>query len=620
MKNKENFEALFELVEQAEETVENNQNENSDVAEDDISEEVIPAEEAQTEEKQVDETVILNEEDSEEPLSEEEKGFVIEDKPDEGFSLDSFSDFSEEPTIKAEKKKGFGAWWKARKTWQKALMISSISFVLVFSILLGVVLSVFDYNYKALPTNPTDLGFENVVDKNIVNIALFGIDTRSLNSFKGNSDSIMILSLNTITKKVKIISVMRDTLVPITYNGKTTYGKINGAYSKGGPELAVKTLNKIFGLDISEYATVNFFGMVDIIDAVGGIEAELTQGEVTKNTNIRAINFCINELCEKLKLDPKNYRIYTPGKQKLNGVQAVAYSRIRYVQNIWGTNNDYGRTDRQRYVMEQLFNKALTLDKSKYIKLAKSLIPCSETSLSYKEIMGLAFDILLESPTFEQTRMPQEEFLMSSPSGSFGSVVYYDLDFAKELIHAFIYKGVSPEKYIETNGITKNDWYRNRFQSGSTNYNPNSGQAGNNNQSGQNDNVYNPDSSLNDSSGITDGEEWIDDETGSDIDDGGSDVSSDITSDTEGTDSDTEGTESGNESTGSDSSEDTESGNTSSGTDSSTESGNTSSDNSSSESGNTSSSTSSDSGSQGGSVTPPTGDGGTTPSTPSIGA
>ena len=388
---------------------------------------------------------------------EAENIFEEEVSSDEDFLLDEF--------LEPEPQKGnkFTRWWKARKTWQKALMVSSISFVLVFAILFTIAMTAFDYNYNSISSNPTDLGFEEVIEENIVNIALFGLDTRSLKSFEGNSDSIMILSLNTKTKKVKITSVMRDTLVPITYNGKTTYGKINSAYAKGGPELAVKTLNTIFGLDISEYATVNFFGMVDIIDAVGGIEAELTQGEVTKNTNIRAINFCINELCKKLKLNAADYRIYTPGKQTLNGVQAVAYSRIRYVQNIWGTNNDYGRTDRQRYVMEQLFNKAITLDKSKYISLAKSLIPCSETSLSYSEIIDLAFGILLESPTFEQTRMPQEDFLMPSPAGRFGSVVYYDLDFAKNLIHEFIYKDVAPEKYLELNGIRKYDWYANRY-------------------------------------------------------------------------------------------------------------------------------------------------------------
>lgn len=383
----------------------------------------------------------------------------------------SLSSFSGQGRFE-KKPRGFFAklrkWWKNRKSWQKASMITAVSVFLVFALAFGIFRIVFNYNYNDITKKPAELGFENVLDENIVNIALFGIDTRTVKSFKGNSDSIMILSLNTITKKVKIISVMRDTLTPITYNGKTSYKKINSAYQRGGPELAIKTLNTIFGLDISEYATVNFYGMADIIEAVGGIEAELTPAEVqSKTANRHAINGCISEICGRLNLNPKEYYIFKSGKQHLNGIQAVAYSRIRYVANIWGTNNDYGRTDRQRYVMEQLFNKALTIDKSKYVKLAKSLIPCSETSLSYKEIMGLAFDILLDSPKFEQTRIPQPEFLMPSPSGV-GSVVYYDLDFAAKLIHEFIYTDISPEKFLENNKIEKNDWYPYSNYSGST--------------------------------------------------------------------------------------------------------------------------------------------------------
>lgn len=373
----------------------------------------------------------------------------------------------------AKKPRGFfgklAYWWKKRKSWQKASIITACSFVLVFAIIFGIIRVAFDYNYNAITDEPEDLGFENVLDKNIVNVALFGIDTRSTISFKGNSDSIMILSLNTETKKVKIISVLRDSLVPITYNGKTVYSKINSAYSRGGPELAIKTLNTIFNLDISEYATVNFYGMIDIIDAVGGIDAELTQKEVAKYDGTQhQINGCIKEICENLGKDPKDYYIFTPGKQHLNGVQAVAYSRIRYVANIWGTTNDYGRTDRQRYVMEQLFNKAITLEKTQYVKLAKSLIPCSETSLSYSEIMGLAFNILLHSPSFEQARVPQQEYQMTSPKTSAGSVVYYDLEFAEKLIHKFIYEDIAPQDYIDEYGVEKNDWYRKKFGDSST--------------------------------------------------------------------------------------------------------------------------------------------------------
>lgn len=368
----------------------------------------------------------------------------------------------------AKKKRGnaFTKWWRGCKKWQKACMITAISLVLVVAIAVGILRIVFNYNYKNITKNPEDLGFESVINDKIVNIALFGIDTRDPKSFKGLSDSIMIMSLNTETKKVKLMSVMRDTLVPITYNGKTTYAKINSAYSKGGPELAIKTLNTIFKLDISEYATVNFYGMSDIIEAVGGIDVELAKGELDvfgyengARTNW-GLNGCIAEICSHKGLDPEKYYIKEAGVHHLNGVQAVAYARIRHAANIDGTNDDYGRTDRQRYVMEQLFNKAIKLGKSQYVKLAKSLMPCSETSLSYSEILSLAVNILLQSPTFEQTRIPDFSYQMPSKSISgVGSCVYYDLNYASKLIHAFIYDDIKPEDYIEANGIEKNDWY-----------------------------------------------------------------------------------------------------------------------------------------------------------------
>lgn len=368
----------------------------------------------------------------------------------------------------AKKKRGnaFTKWWRGCKKWQRVSMITVTSLVLVVAIAVGVLRIVFNYNYNNITKNPEDLGFESVINDKIVNIALFGIDTREPKSFKGLSDSIMILSLNTETKKVKLMSVMRDTLVPITYNGKTTYAKINSAYSKGGPKLAIKTLNTIFKLDISEYATVNFYGMSDIIEAVGGIDVELAKGEldVIGRENGHRVNYglngCIYEICEHKGLDANKYYIRTAGVQLLNGVQAVAYARIRHAANIDGTNDDYGRTDRQRYVMEQLFNKAIKLGKSQYIKLAKSLMPCSETSLSYSEILSLAVNILLQSPTFEQTRIPDFSYQMPSKSiRGVGSCVYYDLNYASKLIHAFIYDDIKPEDYIAANGVEKNDWY-----------------------------------------------------------------------------------------------------------------------------------------------------------------
>lgn len=353
-----------------------------------------------------------------------------------------------------------GIWWTGLTRGKRAAFITGISLLLVICIGLGILWPFLNYNYNDITEDPNELGFDDVIDKKIINIALFGIDTRNKDSFKGLSDSIMILSLNTEKKTVKVISIMRDTFVPIERNGKTTYGKINSCYNLGGPELAIKTLNQVFGLDISEYATINFFGMVDIIDAVGGIDITVTQDELTwKGTDNPNLNNCMDEICAALGLDSKKYHIDTAGEVHANGVQAVAYARVRHCKNIWGTNNDYGRTDRQRHVMSQLFSKATTLKKTEYVRLAKALIPCSETSLSYSEIMSLATSILLKSPTFEQYRLTQDNFVMPFNYSGYGSVVYIDLDYAADMLHGIIYDDMTMDEYVEANGIGKNDWF-----------------------------------------------------------------------------------------------------------------------------------------------------------------
>ena len=342
---------------------------------------------------------------------------------------------------------------KSKKTW---LIIPIIIFLLLGVAVLSVITFVkqyFNYNYKEITSAPEELGFEEVIEEKIINIALFGIDTRTEKSFKGRSDSIMILSVNTGTKEIKLISVMRDSFVPIQSGKKVTYNKINSAYANGGPELAIKTLNTVFGLDISEYATVNFYGMADIIDTVGGIEVDVSKSEVEQ------INLGINEQCKYTTDDPEQYKLQSSGLQQLNGIQAVAYSRIRYVSSASGESNDYGRTDRQRYVLNQLFQKAKSIEKSKYPALIKSALSCCETSLSYSEILDLALDVMLKSPTFEESRVPDTQYTMKAPKTSAGSIVYYDLNFAAKLIHNFIYNDIKPEDYIQTNGIEKYDWY-----------------------------------------------------------------------------------------------------------------------------------------------------------------
>ena len=240
--------------------------------------------------------------------------------------------------------------FSSRKKTKKKKNTLFRAFVLIIAILLAII-----FCYGAIimarinrdrdfnRADSSDLGLNGTIDKKVINIALFGVDTREIDDFSGRSDSIMILSVNKRDNTIRLVSVMRDSLVPIEKNGGTTYNKINTAYASGGPALAVKTLNTLYGLDIKDYATVNFYGMADIIDALGGIEVEITKDELTAKLGINAM---INEQCIYLKLNPKDYFVYKTGVQKLNGVQAVAYARIRHAKNSFGSNNDFGRTER----------------------------------------------------------------------------------------------------------------------------------------------------------------------------------------------------------------------------------------------------------------------------------
>lgn len=359
--------------------------------------------------------------------------------------------------------------WRSRKKWQKVTIVSVTSFVLVAAIAAGIIGGYFghvmskierDDDFNKLDFN--ELGFEDVIDKNVYNIALFGIDTQKYKDksgaavFDGNSDSIMILSLNKNEGTIKLVSVMRDSLVPIDNGGKTVTTKINAAYAYGGPALAVKTLNTLFGLDISEYATVNFFGMIDIIDAVGGIEAEITQDELTCSINI---NTHIRNQCDSLGIDPTPYLMKNSGKQQLNGIQAVAYARIRYGKNWLGSSNDFGRTERQRYVMQQLLEKALAMDISSYPGLASKLAPYVKTSFSNSELLNLA-SFLSKRPQMITSRVPSDKYIINSDfRGTGSSTIYYNYKYAAKVLHAFLYDGISDEDYMAQNGVDKTAWF-----------------------------------------------------------------------------------------------------------------------------------------------------------------
>ncbi len=308
-----------------------------------------------------------------------------------------------------------------------------------------------ELNRQEIGSSNEELGIrtEMEVPDGITNIALFGIDARN-EEFRGLSDSIMVISLDADHHCIKIISVMRDSLVNIEGYGQQ---KINAAYSLGGAQLAVKTLNQNFDLNIRDYATVDFVSMADIIEAVGGLELELTEREV-RNANIHI------ESMHRERGTALDY-IQNPGKQMLNGVQAVAFARIRKVPTINGTVDDGGRTERQRLVMQLLFDKARTMDVSKYPKMIKALMPCMETSLTYAEIFKLAGLLTQKNLEFLEARMPANEMLINYGLyvKGLGSCKYYNLEYAAKAMNAFVFENIPFDQYMEENPVDYTRWF-----------------------------------------------------------------------------------------------------------------------------------------------------------------
>lgn len=223
----------------------------------------------------------------------------------------------------------------------------------------------------------TEITINHGIDESLAtyrNIALLGIDARSDTFGTGNrSDCIMILSLNEKTKDVKIASVYRDTYLNIDGHG---LDKVTHAYSYGGPKLALNTLNKNLDLNITEFVAINFDTVRVVVDSIGGVEIPIDSQEV------KYINGYINSLNKQFGTSSAN--ITTPGTYKLDGVQALAYSRIRYTDG-----GDYKRTERMRDVFMAVFKKAKTMNISELNNLANTILPHVSTNISENEIMGM---------------------------------------------------------------------------------------------------------------------------------------------------------------------------------------------------------------------------------------
>lgn len=205
-------------------------------------------------------------------------------------------------------------------------------------------------------------------------IALFGVDSREDQLVSGTrSDCIMLAVIDQKNKTVKLVSVYRDTYLQIS--GRSL-DKVTHAYAYGGAAKSISTLNTNLDLNITEFATVNFDSLVDIVDAIGGVQIKIEPEEV------KYINDYITATAQTVGKSSKI--IPQAGTYTLDGVQAVAYSRIRYT-----AGGDYKRTERMRTVLTAIGNKAKTLNVSQLNKLATTILPKVYTNIKSDEIISL---------------------------------------------------------------------------------------------------------------------------------------------------------------------------------------------------------------------------------------
>lgn len=303
-----------------------------------------------------------------------------------------------------------------------------------------------DLTTTNITKDPTALGIDPSVtmDDSIKNIALFGLDQRSAYSDDSTrSDVIMVLTVDNKHKKLKITSILRDSYVSI--EGENSNGvhvdymdKINAAYAEGGYELAIRTLNRNFGLNIMDYVTIDFTDTAAIVDAFGGVEISLTAEEKWEiNQNLWNLSQETEGLIKDSDfLADANGQVvdlagaeYSDSVELLNGNQAVAYGRIRNI------GYDYQRVERQQIVFKALMNRVTQLSFGEYPSLISQLMPYCETSLDLTDAIGMT-PILTSDFTIETISIPDVDYELDLTDD--GSYLYYDVERAGHRIDSFI--------------------------------------------------------------------------------------------------------------------------------------------------------------------------------------
>ena len=333
---------------------------------------------------------------------------------------------------------------KARK--RRRIILFAVEMVAL--VVLGVVLwavmkqtSMQKINVKEEDIVINDTVENNVAMKGYRNIALFGLDARDKNLGKGNrSDTIMIASINLDTGEVKLCSVYRDTYMNL---GNDKYSKCNAAYASGGPEQAISMLNMNLDMNITDYVSIGFNGMIDVVNSLGGVEIDIREDEIKYLNDYQASMFS-TETKERLTND--YVKVTQPGVQTLNGLQATAYCRIRYTEG-----DDFKSAERQRTVLLAILEKARTASVGTLNDTLDKVLPNVATNLDTKEMLSVLKD-LASYKVVATDGFPFETNRVTGKVGKAGScVIPTSLEDNVVLLHKFFFE---QEEYTPSKSVS----------------------------------------------------------------------------------------------------------------------------------------------------------------------
>lgn len=258
------------------------------------------------------------------------------------------------------------------------------------------------------------------------NIALFGVDSRNGALGKGTlSDTILVASINEDTKEVRLISIFRDTYLNLSND---TYNKANNAYSKGGPKQAINMLNMNLDLNITDYITVGFAGVVETIDALGGVEIDVDSAELEHINNYQI------GTSEAIGKANQYTKVTSTGLQNLDGLQATSYCRIRYTKG-----DDFMRAQRQREVIQAIADKVKGASATQINSIANSVFSQTATSFELSELLDLVGGIQ-DYTIVANDGFPFEDMRATGTVGSKGScVIPVDLEANVKKLHKFLF-------------------------------------------------------------------------------------------------------------------------------------------------------------------------------------